>query len=98
MVYVSALKLEQEVRPEQVAVAEKTGRIRLDDANAFNLFGTRKAHVDRKLGVMARLLFPIVAIDECCFQGGADERMSCAVQIWSNAEAPTLDKNLPCFV
>ena len=52
--YVSALKLQQEVRPAQIAVAEEVGRKRLHDANAFNLFGTRKAHVARKLGVMVR--------------------------------------------
>ena len=38
--YVSALKLQQEIWPEEVAVAEEVGRERLHDANAFDLFGS----------------------------------------------------------
>ena len=52
--YVSALKLQQEVRPAQVAVAEEVRRKRLHYANAFNLLRPAQAHVARKLGVMVR--------------------------------------------
>ena len=52
--YASALKLQQEVSPAQVAVAEEVRRKRLHYANAFNLLRPAQAHVARKLGVMVR--------------------------------------------
>ena len=96
--YGLSLELQQQVGPEQVAVSEEVRRVSRDDADAFNLFSTREAHVTRELVVAGRFFVPRVNVDQGRFDRRANERMSCAAQVWSNALAAALDQNLPFFV
>ena len=98
LLYLFVLKLEQEVRPWQLAVSEEVRRVSLDDADAFNLFSTREAHVTRELVVAGRLFVPRVNVEQGRLERRANERMSCAAQVWSNAVAAALYQNIVLFV